>query len=143
MLSNFPVWVFDVKGKPQWPTFGLMLVDPSPSKPVTERLPAPAPARGPILETIEFVKDLVATAVEGHDRTALEEADFVRTVAISNMGVSTTDFDLSAAKKKALYESGRKAAREFLETWSFPRYVRTFRSGHEPTRREMLLKAMR
>lgn len=143
MLSNFPVWVFDVKGKPSWPTFGLMLVDPKPAQPVTERLPEPEPIRGPLGETIAFVKDLVATAVEGHDRTALEEADFVRTIAIPNAGVSTTDFDLGPAKQNALYSSGRKAALDFLKTWSFPRYVRTFRSGTRPSRRDLLVKAMR
>jgi NTE family protein len=143
MLSNFPVWVFDVKGTPRWPTFGLMLVDPEPSRPVTDRLPAAERIRGPLGETLGFVKDLIATAIEGHDRTALEEADFVRTIAIANAGVSTTDFDLTDAKKDALYASGRKAARDFLKTWSFARYVRTFRSGRKPTRREMLVKAMR
>ena len=30
MLSNFPVWVFDSDGVPDWPTFGLKLVDPDP-----------------------------------------------------------------------------------------------------------------
>ena len=34
MLSNFPVWLFDCEdGEPDWPTFGLLLVEPKPKVP--------------------------------------------------------------------------------------------------------------
>ena len=39
MLSNFPVWLFDRRdGEPRWPTFGLLLVEPEPRKPIGHRL---------------------------------------------------------------------------------------------------------
>ena len=43
MLSNFPVWVFDCDDEetPDWPTFGLLLVEPDPKVPISERIPAP------------------------------------------------------------------------------------------------------
>ena len=42
MLSNFPVWLFDAPEgkKPRWPTFGLMLVEPEPRKPIGHRIAA-------------------------------------------------------------------------------------------------------
>ena len=30
ILSNFPVWIFDSRDEPRWPTFGLRLVEPEP-----------------------------------------------------------------------------------------------------------------
>ena len=39
MLSNFPVWLFDCEGRdPKWPTFGMMLVEPEPKKPIGHRI---------------------------------------------------------------------------------------------------------
>src|SRR3989442_103977 len=45
ILSNYPVWLFDVQGTPDWPTFGLRLVEPSPATPIGDRLPEPHHAR--------------------------------------------------------------------------------------------------
>lgn len=33
ILSNFPVWLFDSEGEPEWPTFGFKLVEPTEGKP--------------------------------------------------------------------------------------------------------------
>ena len=33
ILSNFPIWLFDSKGEPDWPTFGLKLIEPEFGKP--------------------------------------------------------------------------------------------------------------
>ena len=43
MLSNFPVWLFDCDDGdvPEWPTFGLLLVEPKPEMPIGARLPKP------------------------------------------------------------------------------------------------------
>ena len=43
MLSNFPVWLFDCDDGdvPEWPTFGLLLVEPKPEIPIGARLPKP------------------------------------------------------------------------------------------------------
>lgn len=39
LLSNFPVWLFDADGEPDWPTFGLLLVEPEPRENVAGRIP--------------------------------------------------------------------------------------------------------
>ena len=48
MLSNYPVWLFDCNAGevPEWPTFGLLLVEPDPKTPITARLPEPEEDRG-------------------------------------------------------------------------------------------------
>lgn len=96
--------------------------------------------RGPAT-TIHFVIGLVKTMLEAHDRMYLENADYVRTIAINNLGVGTTEFSLSPERAEALYESGRKAAEEFLEQWSFDRYIDEYRRGRQPSRRLTLTTA--
>ncbi|MHB8512935.1 MAG: patatin-like phospholipase family protein [Actinomycetota bacterium] len=138
MLSNFPVWYFDVDGKPSYPTFGLMLVEEDPKAPV--HLPDPETTHGPIEQTIQFLKDIVNTMVEGRDRYYLEHDTFVRTIPIPTLGVGTTDFGLKDDKKKALFESGVQAAKKFLETWNFEEYVAAFRSGKPRVSRRDLIR---
>ena len=47
MLSNFPVWLFDCAARaPDWPTFGLLLVEPDPKVPIGTRCPRPSSADG-------------------------------------------------------------------------------------------------
>ena len=117
LLSNFPVWLFDVAGAPPWPTFGFMLVDPQYGRP--QRI------RGPV----SLAGALVSTMLEAHDARYLEEADRVRTIRIPTCGVRTTDFDISPEKRRELFAAGRKAAQAFFAGWNFARYVELYRTG--------------
>ena len=133
LLSNFPVWLFDSRGRPpRWPTFGLLLVEPEPRKSVAHRLD---PGEGGGL--IDFFKALGQTVLEAHDRLYVEQADFARTIPIPTLGVRTTEFDLVRNRALELYESGRQAAEAFLKSWNTETYVARFRSGAAgPSRRE-------
>ncbi|MBF2029939.1 MAG: patatin-like phospholipase family protein [Oscillatoriales cyanobacterium C42_A2020_001] len=125
VLSNYPVWLFDDgTSNPAWPTFGYSLVDPNQNK--------PQEVNGPI----SMLKALFSTMMEAHDARYIESKHFVRTVPIPTMGVQTTDFNLSEAQKKALYDSGRKAAEEFLAHWDFEKYKQEFRAKQPPSRTE-------
>jgi NTE family protein len=136
MLSNFPVWLFDSSGVPEWPTFGLKLVDPKPKEPLTGGQVAPV-GKGPIRETIDHIAGLVSTMTDAHDKLYLEKSDFVRTITISNLGVRTMEFSLSPERAEELFREGRRAAKEFLEKWNFDAYVELFRKDKEqPSRRE-------
>lgn len=130
MLSNFPVWLFDARGEPRWPTFGLTLSDPTPNG-TLEGMLDPAPTSGGPAASFHYFVSLVKTMIEAHDRLHLEDADYVRSIAINNLGVRTTEFDLSAERVEALYQSGVQAASTFLAQWSFARYVEEFRSTQE------------
>lgn len=130
MLSNFPVWLFDSEGVPEWPTFGLRLREPEPrTATLADRLPEPDSRESEGIT--DYLKSLVATMLEAHDRLHIEKADYARTIAIPTLGVRTTDFGLSSERALELYESGRAAAEEFLKTWSFEDYINEFRRGEE------------
>ena len=135
MLSNFPVWLFDTtKGEPpRWPTFGMLLVEADPKVPVAHRVEARDSG-----SIIDYVKALASTMMEAHDRLYLEKATFVRTIPIPTLGVSTTEFEITPERVRALYESGRRAAFDFLDRWDFEAYKAEYRSGREHSRREEL-----
>jgi NTE family protein len=131
MLSNFPVWLFDCPPdkEPDWPTFGLLLVEPTQAAPVTEGVPEPEAEHGGARELVEYLKAIVSTLTQFHDRRYVEKANFARTIPIKTLGVSTTEFDLPRERALELYESGRTAARDFLADWDFDAYIREYRSG--------------
>lgn len=133
VLSNFPVWIFDSEGEPRWPTFGLTLVEPDPKS-------DPGASQSPSGDTgiVTYLKDLVSTMLEAHDRMYLQNDTFVRTIPIPTLGVRTTEFDLSPERADALFESGHRAAEEFLAKWNFEAYKATFRRGQRPTRTESI-----
>lgn len=118
VLSNFPVWLFDSAGVPEWPTFGFKLV-------TREEMLSP---RQKIYGPITLLKALFLTMMEAHDARQQEESNTVRTINIDTLDVKATDFHLSKDGAQALYASGERAARRFFESWDFERYVRQFRS---------------
>lgn len=143
LLSNFPVWLFDADGEPRWPTFGLRLVESEPCMTLAGRLGDAVRPTNRIEVTVEYVKSLVHTMLEAHDRLYIEMADFARTICIPTLGVRVADFDLSRERKLELYEAGRAAAEQFLETWSFEGYKREFRRGDDYSRRREAARRMR
>ena len=137
ILSNFPVWLFDRENgqPPRWPTFGLLLVEPDPKTPITDRLPEPSHGqRGP-RGLLTMLTSMVHTMMEAHDRLYVEKAQYPRTIPIPTLGVRTTEFGITPERVRALYDSGREAAEKFLETWSFAAYIAAFRSGKQYSRR--------
>jgi NTE family protein len=138
MLSNFPVWLFDCEPgeMPRWPTFGLLLVEPDPKTPITERIPKPEHSPHGARGLVQLLSSMVHTMMEAHDRMYVEKEQYARTIPIPTLGVHTTEFDITAERKQAVYDSGREAAERFLETWNFEGYLTEFRSGKEHHRRE-------
>jgi NTE family protein len=141
MLSNFPVWLFDCEAdeEPEWPTFGCLLVEPEPQKPIAERLERDE--RG-VIAVIDYVKAMAQTMMEAHDRLYVQQAQWARTIPIPTLGVGTTEFDITRERALKLYDSGRRATEEFLETWDFGAYKATFRAGAVVPRRQQLLEQM-
>jgi NTE family protein len=143
MLSNFPVWLFDRhEGEPRWPTFGLLLVEPEPRKPIGHRLDGDEldAKRGSLLD---YVKSLAQTMMEAHDRLYVEQATYARTIAIPTLGVGTTEFTITPDRVRELYDSGFGAASEFLAQWNFAKYIEEYRSGKQHSRRDELQAAQR
>ncbi len=140
MLSNYPVWLFDADDGtvPDCPTFGLLLVEPDPKTPISERLPRPEHAPRGARGLIDLLSGMVHTMMEAHDRLYVEQAQFARTIGIPTLGVGTTEFGIARDRALALYDSGRAAATRFLANWDFDAYVAEYRSGKEHSRRDAI-----
>lgn len=121
LLSNFPVWLFDVPDQPQWPTFGFRLSDQT-------KIDQPNQISG----LPSFTKALLATMLDAHDRIHVDQAHAVRTIFIPTTGIRSTNFDLSPEVKNRLYEAGQNASRKFLQTWNFQKYVEVYRMQSSP-----------
>lgn len=143
MLSNFPVWLFDVEGEPEWPTFGLLLVEPDTKTPIGARLSGPDMLGRGVGPLIDYLKSLAETVMEGQERLYLDTETYARTICIPTLGVKTTEFDLERERALELYQSGVTAAEKFLETWSFEGYVAAYRSGKKHSRRGWIAEEMR
>lgn len=118
MLSNFPVWLFDVDHRdPVRPTFGFRLSDDKRARGklarVINRLGWPA----------KMAADIFGTATDAWDRHLLSQATRVRTCTVSAGEIGTTDFDLTEDQKQWLLDSGQGAASKFLAQWNPENYV--------------------
>jgi len=146
LLSNFPVWLFDSPpGQvPRWPTFGLLLVAPNQQAPLVSG-DAPERTDEGKVSILGFLMAIGHTMMEAHDRLYVEQANYARTIPINTLGVQTTQFSIDddPQLKRKLYDSGRDAAAEFLKTWDFNAYIKTFRQGDQPTRRQRVAAAMK
>lgn len=137
LLSNFPVYLFDVPGAPRHPTFGLRLVDAPP----TPEQPWPPNPTGNVLQ---IGRALLNTMLRAHDRLYMDDHTYARTIAIPVSGIGGTQFDLSPRQTETLYHNGRAAAEQFFSTWDFEAYKATYR-GDQPakSRRERLHEQMK
>jgi NTE family protein len=122
MLSNFPVWLFDVGDRdPRRPTFGFRLFGGKSMTPrglhaVAERLAWP----------VAFGWDMFQTSIEAWDKRFMSHSTRVRTCLVPALDVATTDFGITQAKEAELIESGRRAAVAFLDAFQPNDYVNTY-----------------
>jgi len=121
VLSNFPVWIFDVEDRDALrPTFGFKLVGGKSAGVGLERV---VKAFGwPVAMGV----DLFHTASDAWDSYWVRQSTYVRTCTISAGSVGTTDFKLKQAQKEELLRSGKDAASEFLGQWDPAKYANKF-----------------
>ncbi len=86
VLSNYPVWIFDVNGIPRWPTIGFKLGG---NKEIREHK---------ITNILNFTSSIIETMLEAQDDIHIREMDFLRTVKINTLDIKTTDFNISIKK---------------------------------------------
>jgi NTE family protein len=104
VLSNYPVWLFDVNGIPRWPTIGFKLGG---SKELREHK---------ITNILNFTSSIIETMLEAQDDIHIREMDYLRTVKINSLDIKTTDFNISTKKIMELYNSGESCGKEFLNS---------------------------
>lgn len=117
LLSNFPVWIFDVKNKPRWPTIGFKL---------NENLTKYS-ASGKT-DLISYILDLMGTFVDRNEEMYLNDKDSVRTIDIPTLGVKTTQFEISKELSLKLFNSGYEEAKKFTSSWNFEAYISKYRN---------------
>lgn len=117
LLSNYPIWLFDVERTPKWPTFGfrfgdeLSLADPQPIKGI-----------------ISYTKAVVTTMLDAQDQIYVKKPDAVRTIFIPTFQIKATQFQITTEQKELLYHSGRAATQAFFATWDFDQYCKLYRN---------------
>ena len=121
MLSNYPVWILDDGASaPPYPVFGFRFI-----RSRSERAFNP--------NFLEYLKQIITTFMDAHDDEYQTKAkgDAERTVFISTKtggkNISPTDFDISREQAEQLFKNGHSAATEFLKTWNFEEWKRSFR----------------
>ena len=123
VLSNFPVWLFDVSNRqPVKPTFGLRLVG---GRGVGGGLQKVIEGLGWPIQT---GTNIVHTATDAWDTRFMTHSTAVRTCPVPAGDVGTTDFNLTPAQQAKLVDGGRVAALKFLDDFQVEQYVNTF--GH-------------
>jgi NTE family protein len=117
VLSNFPVWIFDVEDHdPLRPTFGFKLIG-------GKGLVGGSGAIKALGWPVQMGIDIFHTATEAWDTYWVSHATYVRTCTIPAGSVGTTEFTLGAEQRRALMDSGAQSARAFLDNWDPERYV--------------------
>jgi NTE family protein len=120
IISNFPVWLFDRDRPVDRPTFGFQLVGAPPSAALDRLLDAFGwPAR--------LAVDMFHTAVTAWDTRFMSASTIVRTCPVPVGHIAgATEFSLSTRQRQALVDTGRAAAKRFLDDFRIEAYVNTF-----------------
>ena len=118
LLSNFPIWLFDVKNNPRWPTFGLKLISNNDLKTIN-------PSKSNL---ITYSCDVIDTILTKDDEAFLNDKDSVRTIKIKTYDVGTVDFSISKDEYLKLFNSGYDCAKNFLTKWNFNYYISRYRN---------------
>jgi len=131
LLSNYPVWLLDDgTSDPPWPTFGFKLMEPN-------KRELKKGKRNPINNPIRFLKAIVGTMLDAHDRYHISESkgDYDRTIGIPTVvklngvekEIATADFGIAGEESQALYKNGVQAAEKFLKKWDFAKWKKKYR----------------
>lgn len=114
IVSSYPIWIFDINGKPRWPTLGFVI----------NELNSISKEKS----ILGFVTNIIETALN-RDQAIYDDIETLsRTIKIPVRNISATDFNLTKSKKIELYKSGYEATKRFLDNWNFEDYKKRYRS---------------
>ncbi|MEG0772413.1 patatin-like phospholipase family protein [Clostridium sp.] len=118
LLSNFPIWIFDVEGLPRWPTFGLRL----------EKIKEQHKSKK--CNLYRFTKNVISAPIDINGERFIRDKDLIRTIIIKYKNISSTDFRKVNKYKDELFKLGYDYTEQFMNKWDFRRYLstRTFNS---------------
>ena len=114
LISNYPIDAFDRTdgNRRRWPTFGVTLI---PQLPAGDTRLVPPLRFLRLFPGFRFLEAVVTTAVVGRDQGYLAQP-WVRdrSIEVDSLAVNPFDFTIGPEVVERLYESGRRAAAEFL-----------------------------
>ncbi|NHM32225.1 patatin-like phospholipase family protein [Neobacillus terrae] len=109
VLSNFPMWLFDQENiKMTRPVLGIKL-----SYSETDHKPHK------INNAFQMFAALFETMKDAHDTRYISRKHAKNIIFIPTEGVVSTEFILTDEKKHALFEEGKKYAKQFFRTWGY------------------------
>jgi NTE family protein len=115
LLSSFPIWIFDMEGKMDRPTFGIKIKDPASNT-----------SRGKT-GLISYLKDIIDTPINKDEEYFIRDKDSVRTIVLDYDGtVHPTDFGSVHKHRGDLFKKGYDSTMEFLNKWDYNRYKEMF-----------------
>ncbi len=121
MLSNFPVWLFDVADRDATrPTFGFRLTG---GKGVGGGIQNIVNGLG---WPVQLGSEMFHTAMEAWDKRFMSHSTAVRTCPVDAGTIGSTDFALTKEQQDWLLNSGKTAAAAFLADFTLENYVNTF-----------------
>lgn len=133
MLSNYPIWILDDgTSVPAYPTFGLKFISGDEKAECKQECQ-------PCDTILDYTESIISTLLEANDNFHISRSkgDFARSILIPSMisidgekkKISTTDFGITKAESKALFNNGYDAAQEFLKTWNFRAWIKEYRAS--------------
>jgi NTE family protein len=134
LLSNFPLWLYDVKPQndldqsntsikyPRWFTFGFRCIDQTLSQ--AQNITGPMNLIGATLRTMLVARDSYHLRAADNNR--------VINIDVTEARVSTTEFNLPEAKKAMLYRSGYLATKRFFLSPNFSWHNHLVSRGYDP-----------
>jgi NTE family protein len=78
------------------------------------------PVAAPIDDFFDYTRNLLKTIMDAQTNYHLHSDDWQRTIYIDTLGVKTTDFKITDAKKKALVKSGREGTQNYFDWYDNP-----------------------
>lgn len=125
MLSNFPLTIFDRTDghAARWPTIGVRL------SPRELYPPETSAVRGSISLAFAVASTMLQACDASHE---LDPCNHRRTIFVDTGDITAVDFDITAEQRDELLAAGEQAAREFLASWDFQRWLADC-SAAEPT----------
>ena len=114
LLSNFPIWIFDINCNSNHPTVGLNL-----SEDISHKIHE---SKNPI----QYLLDIVKTSLFTNEDVYFKEKDFLRIINIPTLNISATDFNIPKETMEKLYKSGYIASQKFIVN----RYLETYISKY-------------
>ncbi|TGA96401.1 hypothetical protein E4665_15715 [Sporolactobacillus shoreae] len=109
ILSNFPIWIFDMEegGLPARPYLGIQTTQGDKGE------------HAGIQNAFELFRGIFTAMHEAHDERTIQRIKDSNLIVIPIKNVTTKDFQISVEERSRLYQLGVERTDRFLQKWSY------------------------